>query len=88
LLYCLKDGSIREKAHGGKEKGRTVEKDLFALGGGSFCGLHLLPLPLNLPDQGIFTLKARIEGVSEPDPREIIKAMAEAAECGSHCCGQ
>lgn len=49
---------------------------------------HLLPPPLNLRDQGAgFTLKARIESVSEPDPREVIRAMAEAAECGSDCCG-
>jgi len=25
--------------------------------------------------------------VSEADPKEVIRAMAEAAACGDHCCG-
>jgi hypothetical protein len=34
-----------------------------------------------------FYLRVRIVEVSEPDQREIIKAMAEAAACGDSCCG-
>jgi hypothetical protein len=34
-----------------------------------------------------FYLKVQVVGISEPDQREIIKAMAEAAECGDSCCG-
>jgi hypothetical protein len=29
----------------------------------------------------------RIEEVSDADPREVIRALAEAASCGDHCCG-
>jgi hypothetical protein len=34
-----------------------------------------------------FFLRVRVVEVSEPDQREIIKAMAEAAACGDSCCG-
>jgi hypothetical protein len=36
---------------------------------------------------GAFYLKAKIMKVSEADPKEVIKAMAEAGSCGDHCCG-
>jgi hypothetical protein len=32
-------------------------------------------------------LKLRIVGVREADQREIIKALADLAACGSQCCG-
>ena len=48
---------------------------------------HLLP-PLFLHEvPESFTLKVRVVHVSEADQREVIKAMAEASSCGSHCCG-
>jgi hypothetical protein len=34
-----------------------------------------------------FYLKVKIVKVSEADPKEVIKAMAEAAACGDDCCG-
>jgi hypothetical protein len=34
-----------------------------------------------------FYLTVRVVEVSEPEQREILKAMAEAAECGDSCCG-
>ena len=33
-----------------------------------------------------FHLKVQVVGITEPDQREIIKAMAEAAERGDSCC--
>jgi len=50
--------------------------------------LHL-PIPsLAVPESiGSCYLKVRILKVSEADPKEVIKAMAEAAACGDHCCG-
>ena len=48
---------------------------------------HLIP-PLFLCDvPDAFTLKVRVVEIGEPDQREVIKAMAEASSCGSHCCG-
>lgn len=51
-----------------------------------FCH-HFIP-QLAIPE-GVeeLYLKTRIVGVSAADPREIIKAMAEAAACGTGCCG-
>jgi hypothetical protein len=48
-----------------------------------------LPIPSLLVQEsfGAFYLKAKIMKVSEADPKEVIKAMAEAGSCGDHCCG-
>jgi len=48
-----------------------------------------VPIPrflLSRPPDGCW-LKLRIVGVREADQREIIKALAELAGCGSQCCG-
>jgi hypothetical protein len=51
-----------------------------------FCH-HFIP-QLWIPEGvGAFYLKVRIAAVNSPDQREVIKAMAEAAACGSGCCG-
>jgi hypothetical protein len=49
---------------------------------------HLFIPSLAIPE-GIksFYLNVNIMKVSEADPKEVIKAMAEAAACGDHCCG-
>lgn len=48
---------------------------------------HLLP-PLFLYDiSEAFTLKVRVAAITQPDQRELIRAMAEASSCGSNCCG-
>jgi hypothetical protein len=52
-----------------------------------FGHLHKF-LPVTLPDDGPVDLKIVITDISEPAQREIIKAMAEVAACGSDCgCG-
>lgn len=49
---------------------------------------HLFIPSLAIPESiSAFYLKVKIVKVSEADPKEVIKAMAEAAECGDHCCG-
>ncbi len=49
---------------------------------------HLLIPPLAIPEGiGTFYLKVKIVKVSEANPKEVIRAMAEAAACGDHCCG-
>lgn len=48
---------------------------------------HLTPpvFLYDVPDS--FTMKVRVVEIGEADQREVIKAMAEASGCGSHCCG-
>jgi len=48
-----------------------------------------LPIPsLAVPERiSAFYLRVQIVKVSEADPKEVIKAMAEAASCADHCCG-
>jgi hypothetical protein len=49
---------------------------------------HISIPPLEIPETvESFTLKVTVAEVSLPDPREVIKAMADMANCGSHCCG-
>lgn len=48
-----------------------------------------LPLPSLQIGEGVetFYLKVKIVKVSEADPKEVIKALAESGSCGDHCCG-
>jgi hypothetical protein len=49
---------------------------------------HLLLLPLNLPDDlDSFHLRLKVMKVTPADQREVIKALAEIANCEDHCCG-
>ncbi|NNG07654.1 MAG: hypothetical protein HKM90_07960 [Desulfobacteraceae bacterium] len=49
---------------------------------------HLLLLPLNLPDDlQTFHLRLKVMKVTPADQREVIKALAEMANCEHHCCG-
>jgi len=49
---------------------------------------HLFVPALTMPQStGAFYLKVEILKVSESNPKEVIKAMAEAAACDDHCCG-
>jgi hypothetical protein len=49
---------------------------------------HLLVPSFAIPESTrIFFLKVKIVKVIEAEPKEVIKAMAEAAACGDHCCG-
>jgi hypothetical protein len=49
---------------------------------------HLLIPSLRIPESiSAFYLNVQIVKVSEADPKEVIKAMAEAAACGDRCCG-
>ena len=49
---------------------------------------HLLIPSLAIPESiSAFYLKVQIVKVREAEPKEVIKAMAEAAECQDHCCG-
>ena len=49
---------------------------------------HLLIPSLAIPESiSAIHLNVKIVKVSQADPKEVIKAMAEAAGCGDHCCG-
>lgn len=49
---------------------------------------HIFIPPLGIPETvEAFTLKIAVAEVSAPDQREVVRAMADMANCGSHCCG-
>ena len=49
---------------------------------------HLLLFPLNLPEHlDAIYLKLKITRVIQADQREVIKALAEMANCEDVCCG-
>jgi hypothetical protein len=49
---------------------------------------HLMLFPLNLSDHlDAFYLKLKVTKVTSADQREVIKALAEIANCEDHCCG-
>ena len=48
---------------------------------------HLTPPPFLCDTPEAFTLRVRVIGVGPADQRDVIKAMADASSCGSHCCG-
>jgi hypothetical protein len=49
---------------------------------------HLAFFPLNLPeDADSFYLRLKVKSVLQADQREVIKALAEIANCEDHCCG-
>ena len=47
----------------------------------------LIPSLAALESVAAFYLKVKIVKVNEADPKEVIKAMAEAGSCGDSCCG-
>jgi hypothetical protein len=47
----------------------------------------MIPALDSLEGRESFVLKVRVERVSPADQKEVIKAMAEIASCGDHCCG-
>jgi hypothetical protein len=48
---------------------------------------HLVLFPLTLPEHvDSFYLTLKIESVIQADQREVIKALAEIANCEDHCC--
>jgi len=49
---------------------------------------HLILPPINIPEHlDSFYLKFRVIKVIPADQREVIKALAEIANCDDHCCG-
>ena len=48
---------------------------------------HLYPALTALPEgEDEVRIHITFQGYEDASPREIIKAMAEIAECGDHCC--
>ena len=49
---------------------------------------HLTVPAVNIPeDLGSFYLKVKVMDVAPADQREVIRALAELANCGDSCCG-
>jgi hypothetical protein len=70
-----------------KKEGDTVA---LQLSGGDVADTfqHLMiPALGDLEGKESFVLKVRVEHVRPADQKEVIKAMAEMASCGDHCCG-
>ena len=79
---CPFEFQLADKKEGDSLSLRVRGEDL----GDLFQHLPLPSLPIReSPDA--FYLKVKIVKVSEADPKEVIKALAEAGSCGDHCCG-
>jgi hypothetical protein len=70
----------------GRAVGEEVRFTVAAGDAGRFFG-HLAPAALRLFDRDAEVLAARIEAVERPDPREVVRALAETAGHGSCDCG-
>jgi len=46
----------------------------------------MIPALSSLEGRESFVLKIRVDSVSPADQKEVVKAMAEIASCGDHCC--
>jgi hypothetical protein len=48
---------------------------------------HISIPPPGIPEAaGAFTMRITVAEVSTPEQREVVRAMADMANCGSHCC--
>jgi hypothetical protein len=71
----------------GKESGCTFSFKLRTVGFADYFK-HLLQSFHAIPkDMEEIYFSMNILDVSESGPKEVIKAMAEMAACGDHCCG-
>ena len=49
---------------------------------------HVILPPLNVAENSdTLYLEFRVIGIGPADQKEVIKALAEIANCGEHCCG-
>ena len=49
---------------------------------------HLILPPIKIPgDVNVLYLRLRVMEIAPADQREVIKALAEIADCGDDCCG-
>ena len=49
---------------------------------------HLILPPIKIPeDVDLLYLRFRVMEISPAEQREVIKALAEIADCGDDCCG-
>ena len=49
---------------------------------------HLIPPPIRTPeDVDVLYLRFRVTEIIPAEQREVIKALAEIADCGDDCCG-
>ena len=49
---------------------------------------HLILPPIKIPeDADVLYLRCRVMEITPAEQREVIKALAEIADCGDDCCG-
>jgi hypothetical protein len=70
-----------------KKEGGSVSLHVRGVEIGDLLQHLLVPSLAALESAGAFYLKVKIVKVSEANPKEVIKAMAEAGSCGDDCCG-
>lgn len=79
---CPFEFQLADKKEGDSLSLRVRGEDL----GDLFQHLPLPSLPIR-ESTDAFYLKVKIVKVSQAEPKEVIKALAEAGSCGDHCCG-
>lgn len=80
---CPFECQLAGKKEGDRLSLRVRSEDL----GDLLQHLAFPPLPIG-ESVDAFYLKVNVVKVSEADPKEVIKALAEAGSCGDHCSGQ
>jgi hypothetical protein len=76
-----------EYALAGKRPGDKIQLHIQSSEMGPFfqhIRLPVLSRAGHLPD---FFLSVRVKDIQPADSREVVKALADAAECGCSCCG-
>ena len=89
MIYGLGSGGLTafEFSLAGKQPGDEIQLHIQTADMDAFfehIRLPVLRLVGHLPD---FYLRVRIKDIQPADSREVIKALAEAADCGCSCCG-
>jgi hypothetical protein len=70
-----------------KPVGTQLDLQLPAEGLHVFFG-HIFPPLRRLPDHpATVFLQAQIDTITKAESRDVVKALAEVANCGDHCCG-
>lgn len=69
-----------------RPSGDQLDLQLPADGLHAFFG-HIFP-PFNrlVEPHGTIFLHVQIDEITQAEPREVVKALAEVANCGDHCC--
>jgi hypothetical protein len=71
----------------GKKEGDTLSLPLSGRDVPNMFEHLMIPALNSLEGLQSFVLKVRVDRVTPAEQKDVIKAMAEIASCGDHCCG-